>query len=756
MNARFSSSIARILALVLVLLMLSAFSGWTPPTKSNKNQVFNRIASFPVYQNTDIELETVAEIVAATPNGRTLVYTDAETESIGFVNISDPSNPQPLGAIELDGEPTSVAVTGSLAFVGVNTSPDFVNPSGQLVVIEIFTQTILQSFDLPGQPDSLAASKNGRYVAIVLENERDEDLGDGEPPQLPGGALVVVDVYKASSELVDLTGVADLFPEDAEPEYVDINNRNIAVVTLQENNHIALVDLKKAELIADFPAGTVDLDQIDILEEDFISLTGSLEDVPREPDAVTWVSNKVFATADEGDLFGGSRGFTLFDTNGNTVYEAGNTVEHIAARLGHYPDARSENKGSEPEGIEYARYRSGKYLFVGLERSSLVLVYKLKRNTVEYVQALPTGIGPEGLLALPQRDLFVVASEVDNPGGVRSIITLYKLESGPADYPTILSADSAAGTPITWGALSGLTTDLATDTVYAVRDSFYIKSAIYTVDASAAPAIITDETFLVDSSGLLAAISPDQVNEDGTVNLDPEGIAMRADGNGFWVAQEGRGTIGDEGRPFEFLNLILGVDADGNIDDVITLPESVNDRQVRFGFEGVTSTGEAGSEVLFVAFQREWADDPDDQVRIGRYDVASGEWTFYYYPIEMPAASGWVGLSEITALDDETFLIVERDNQSSVTAAIKRIYKVSVAGVTPQADMAGTPTFPVLEKELVRDLLPDFEATGGQVLDKVEGLTVQSDGTVLVVTDNDGVDDSSGETQFLRLSGLVD
>lgn len=756
MNARFSSSIARILALVLVLLMLSAFSGWAPPTKSNKNQVFNRIASFPVYQNTDIELETVAEIVAATPNGRTLVYTDAETESIGFVNISDPSNPQPLGAVELDGEPTSVAVTGSLAFVGVNTSLDFVNPSGQLVVIEIFTQTILQSFDLPGQPDSLAASKNGRYVAIVLENERDEDLGDGEPPQLPGGALVVVDVYKASSELVDLTGVADLFPEDAEPEYVDINNRNIAVVTLQENNHIALVDLKKAELIADFPAGTVDLDQIDILEEDFISLTGSLEDVPREPDAVAWVSNKVFATADEGDLFGGSRGFTLFDTNGNTVYEAGNTVEHIAARLGHYPDARSENKGSEPEGIEYARYRSGKYLFVGLERSSLVLVYKLKRNTVEYVQALPTGIGPEGLLALPQRDLFVVASEVDDPGGVRSIITLYKLESGPADYPTILSADSAAGTPITWGALSGLTTDPATDTVYAVRDSFYIKSAIYTVDASAAPAVITDETFLVDSSGLLAAISPDQVNEDGTVNLDPEGVAMRADGNGFWVAQEGRGTIGDEGRPFEFLNLILGVDADGNIDDVITLPESVNDRQVRFGFEGVTSTGEAGSEVLFVAFQREWADDPDDQVRIGRYDVASGEWTFYYYPIEMPAATGWVGLSEITALDDETFLIVERDNQSSVTAAIKRIYKVSVAGISPQADMAGTPTFPVLEKELVRDLLPDFEATGGQVLDKVEGLTVQSDGTVLVVTDNDGVDDSSGETQFLRLSGLVD
>ena len=38
---------------------------------------------------------------------------------------------------------------------------------------------------------------------------------------------------------------------------------------------------------------------------------------------------------------------------------------------------------------------------------------------------------------------------------------------------------------------------------------------------------------------------------------------------------------------------------------------------------------------------------------IGRYDVAKEKWYFCYYPLEIPmsAVGGWIGLSEITALD---------------------------------------------------------------------------------------------------------
>ncbi|MEL7236682.1 MAG: esterase-like activity of phytase family protein, partial [Chloroflexota bacterium] len=85
-------------------------------------------------------------------------------------------------------------------------------------------------------------------------------------------------------------------------------------------------------------------------------------------------------------------------------------------------------------------------------------------------------------------------------------------------------------------------------TVYTVRDSFYNASSIYVVDASSQPAIITEEIFLMDSNGVMAEVAPDQVNEDGTVNLDQEGIVVRA-GGGFWIASEGAGTVGDEDRP---------------------------------------------------------------------------------------------------------------------------------------------------------------------------------------------------------------
>ena len=55
----------------------------------------------------------------------------------------------------------------------------------------------------------------------------------------------------------------------------------------------------------------------------------------------------------------------------------------------------------------------------------------------------------------------------------------------------------------------------------------------------------------------------------------------------------------------------------------------------------------------------------------------------------------------------------------------------------------------------MRDLLPDLKsATNGYVVDKVEGFAIDAAGDAFVVTDNDGVDDSSGETLFLRLGKI--
>lgn len=77
-----------------------------------------------MFLNTDVRLQTVAEIVAASEDGRLLVYTDTATGNVGFVNIEDPANPLPAGVVDVDGQPTSVAVAGGYALVAVNTSPD--------------------------------------------------------------------------------------------------------------------------------------------------------------------------------------------------------------------------------------------------------------------------------------------------------------------------------------------------------------------------------------------------------------------------------------------------------------------------------------------------------------------------------------------------------------------------------------------------------------------------------------------------------
>ena len=737
----------------------------------NASMHFNRVASFPVCEQTGSSCEsddsTAAEIVAASTDGLTLIYTNSPQGEIGFIDISSPASPAPGGSLAMGGEPTSVTVLGANALVAVNTSANFVNSSGKLVVVNIATRAVVAELALPGQPDSVAVSRDGKYVAVVIENERDEDLGDGAPPQLPAGSLVIVDsVGSASgwkSRTVNLTGIADLFATDPEPEYVDINADNLAVVTLQENNHIALVDLRTGTVTRHFSAGSVSLAQVDATDErrNRVSFTESVSDVPREPDGVSWISANQFVTANEGDLAGGSRSFTVFNRDGSLAFDSGNALEHLMARIGHYNDRRSDAKGNEPENAEFGRFEGTDYLFVASERSSVLAVYDLSTaNSPVFKQVLPAGVGPEGVLAIPARNLLVAASEEDSRSDlIRSVVNIYQYQNAAAAYPTLQSANRSDGTPIPWGALSGLAAGSSTATAYAIDDSFYRANRIFELDLSQVPALITGEIVISDGAGQLAglaAILPDassptafddvdlaaMINPDGSVNLDPEGIALASSG-GFWLASEGGGTVvGETGRPVSSANLVLRVNAAGVIQEVIMLPPELDAVQLRFGFEGIA---EADGK-LVVAFQREWNGEANP--RIGVFDLTTREWTFMFYPLD-PVASpngGWVGLSDIASLGEGRFLVVERDNQGGPDARIKKLYRIDLTGVAAGA---------TLDKTLVRDLMTDLRAPGGSVPEKIEGLAVLPDGEVLIVNDNDGVDTNSGETQLIRLGKIL-
>lgn len=732
--------------------------------KKPKKQFFRRISNFFICNQVgsscnDDDLETVAEIVAATDDGMTLVYTDSEQEQLGFVDITDPSAPVGKGVVKLVGEPTSVAVHGKYAAVGVNTSEDYVNTSGRLDIVEIETMAIVRTIWLGGQPDSVAFSPDGDYIVVAIENERDEDLGEGIPPQMPAGFVVVIDSSKHNRPAkwkkfeVSMTGLEGvLIPEDPEPEYVAVNKDNIAVVTLQENNAIVLIDLASKSVINSFTAGTVDLENIDIDEEGVIDQSSSLTDVPREPDGVTWIDNKHFVTANEGDMDGGSRGFTIFDKEGNVVYDSGSELDQLAVSLGHYPEERSGNKGTEPENVTFGKFGKNKLLFVNSERGNIVFVYDLKKPSApKYLQALPTSVGPEGSLTIPKRNLFVAACEVDARGdAIRATLSIFEYGYKKPSYPTIRSWRDANGIAIPWSAMSGLSPGEDEKTLYAVEDSFYTSSRFFKINVGKKPYVVQEATRILDSMGVFASIATDDefsaddlsamINDNGTVNLDPEGIALADDGY-LWIASEGKGAYG--AGDVEKINLIFKVHKDtGVIHKVVPLPADVAMKQLKWGLEGIAYA----EGIVVVCLQRKWQD-MDHPLILG-YIEEEDAWIHVQYPldaVESPAG-GWVGLSDITYKGDGMFYVLERDNQGNVDARIKRIYSINLFDTAGEGE--------VVEKTLVADLLPTLqEATQGLVPEKIEGLAYTSTG-VFLINDNDGVDDNSGETNLWNLGPL--
>ena len=58
------------------------------------------------------------------------------------------------------------------------------------------------------------------------------------------------------------------------------------------------------------------------------------------------------------------------------------------------------------------------------------------------------------------------------------------------------------------------------------------------------------------------------------------------------------------------------------------------------------------------------------------------------------------------------------------------------------------------DQRLVRNLIPDLLATHGYIIEKVEGAAMTRDGNVIINTDNDGVDDHSGETRQVNLGKI--
>lgn len=117
----------------------------------------------------------------------------------------------------------------------------------------------------------------------------------------------------------------------------------------------------------------------------------------------------------------GARSFSVWDGNtGSLLYDSKNSLEQRVVQAGMYDDDRSDSKGVEPEGIALGQVGKKMIVFVGLERVDAVALYDVTDPLHPvFLQLLPTGDAPEGVLFISAKDspnkrsLLVVSSEND-------------------------------------------------------------------------------------------------------------------------------------------------------------------------------------------------------------------------------------------------------------------------------------------------------------------------------------------------------
>jgi hypothetical protein len=117
----------------------------------------------------------------------------------------------------------------------------------------------------------------------------------------------------------------------------------------------------------------------------------------------------------------GSRSFSVWNgLTGQLMFDSKDDLDKRCTALGIYPDGRSDDKGSEPEGVVIGRVGNRDLLFVGLERADAVFIYDVT-NPVRpvFLQHLLTGDAPEGVHFVEaeksptKRSLLIVSSEED-------------------------------------------------------------------------------------------------------------------------------------------------------------------------------------------------------------------------------------------------------------------------------------------------------------------------------------------------------
>ena len=146
----------------------------------------------------------------------------------------------------------------------------------------------------------------------------------------------------------------------------------------------------------------------------------------------------------------GARSFSIFDSEGNLVFDSGSDLEQITARLlpdefnstndenGSF-DARSDDKGPEPEALTVGELGDRTYAFIGAERIGGIFVYDITDPYEPTFESYTTSrdfsgdpeMGTAGDLA-PEGLAFISAD--DSPTGDALLLAAHEVSGTTAIY----------------------------------------------------------------------------------------------------------------------------------------------------------------------------------------------------------------------------------------------------------------------------------------------------------------------------------
>lgn len=228
-----------------------------------------------------------AEISAYDAISQRLFITNIDNNTLDIVDFSNPLAAVPFASISLDNYGAGInSVSVKNGVVAVAVEADTVGEAGKVLFFNADGQFI-NEVNVGVQPDMVVFSEDGSIVMTANEGEPSDDyLND------PEGSVSIInlspgvenitnadvttlgfDAFNSQIDALKIAGVRIFGPnatvaQDLEPEYICISPDNtFALVTLQEANAVAVVDIIHQNIVAIQPLGTKNLNDLQNVQD---------------------------------------------------------------------------------------------------------------------------------------------------------------------------------------------------------------------------------------------------------------------------------------------------------------------------------------------------------------------------------------------------------------------------------------------------------------------------------------------------------